>query len=372
MVAAGAAPAVKGATGVHKDGSTKTHAPRTGGKLPSIAEAADALTAGFVPRTEVTALDVGGGARSSTDTDMDAEAFTPPHRETWEEELRNLSLGYSPVRHADEQVTTLINTRQPVQEIPPTPPFPASGDVPEALASIHGVLSTLAQTVGSLQVQMSDLPTRREMTLIHQAQMREVTTMIDAKTKPLVEQHVALEKRVTKLERAKSMDPNDPSRKRIVFLGMPQESAEARVDGVERWLSQNFPKARVLDIGNEYKGAYKSNGRTITSVSYAEFSSMDVRNQIMTAVKARSLKCEINGKEVTVKSAMSRTALRRNGVLKAASRVISADPKAASKEVKVVYVGSRGVTVDGNVAFSQPPGDEDGSFQGEFSHLALP
>ena len=68
--------------------------------------------------------------------------------------------------------------------------------------------------------------------------------------------------------------------------------------------------------------------------------------------------------------------MRRNGYVKKAEDLIKKDAKSQGKKIETDWRvgnngGKRSIMVDGNLAFSQEPGDLSGSFQGEFSHLAF-
>ena len=55
-----------------------------------------------------------------------------------------------------------------------------------------------------------------------------------------------------------------------------------------------------------------------------------------------------------------------------AADVLKKLPNVDEKAVDIKWTGQRGVTIGEGHAFTQPPGNDLGLFDGEFSHLELP
>ena len=90
-----------------------------------------------------------------------------------------------------------------------------------------------------------------------------------------------------------SFDIHDPAHKRIVFLGVPADiSAGERISTLEKWLVDNVKGQRVMDVGNFYTGSFKDKARKLTKTAYIEFSSTDVRNNVLANIQEKNLKAK--------------------------------------------------------------------------------
>ena len=179
-----------------------------------------------------------------------------------------------------------------------------------------------------------------------------------------------------------SFDIHDPAHKRIVFLGVPADiSAGERISTLEKWLVDNVKGQRVMDVGNFYTGSFKDKARKLTKTAYIEFSSTDVRNNVLAHIQEKNLKANLFGvAEIGIKKALPKIALARNGELRDAMDMLKADGRVQrlAKELKQpiekiverVFVGERGVTVNKVYAFEQSK-NAKGSFVAEYAALAL-
>ena len=163
---------------------------------------------------------------------------------------------------------------------------------------------------------------------------------------------------------------DDPAFKRIAFLGLPDEMEyDARVEAMENFMKQNFPKIRIKDCSVFFRGPRAN--RVMTQTGYLEVSSSDIRNKLLNQIESRSLKCVIGGKEVRLQRARSQSAGKRNATLKLAMEALKQDKRTQCKNIKIEWTGVRGVTVDGIYAFTQTA-DAVGSFDDPFTDLTLP
>ena len=167
-----------------------------------------------------------------------------------------------------------------------------------------------------------------------------------------------------------SFDPSDPAHKRLAFLELPKDmAANRRIEMLETWMSENFRGTRIADVGSFYSGSFKN--RTLSQTAYVEFSSSDVRSTIAAEVATKSLKFDTPElHNVGIKKALSKIALGRNGALKDAEKLVKSDSRCRGKEVKIVFAGDRGVTVNGEYALEQGKNGL-GHFVGNFSDLTI-
>ena len=83
----------------------------------------------------------------------------------------------------------------------------------------------------------------------------------------------------------------------------------------------------------------------------------------------KALKFMLQGKQVTIKKARSKTATDRDKALRrVADELKKTEPE---KDVEVVWRDSRGVKVRGEWAYKQGSGDDLGCFVGNFEHIEL-
>ena len=164
----------------------------------------------------------------------------------------------------------------------------------------------------------------------------------------------------------------DPGNCTLAFKKIPKGVfAEDRLKVINDWMLDNFSGIRVRDVVNVYCGPFP-NGRTLTPMTLVELSSSDVRREVLEKIKVRKLSISLGGVELEVKKGLSENAIARNATLRKAADLLKKDARCASKAVKIVYDGYRGVTVDGVLAFDQPKGQELGGFVEPYLDFLLP
>ena len=273
-------------------------------------------------------------------------------------------------------------------EVPRAPPPPSLPDIPALPAGDHGAPWKLVmESLGVMHKTMTDnfakLVTQEHLEKYHQEQLSYVGTRIDQAVEPLQTEIQVLRARVEVLEgarhRSASEQPRatDPAYKRIVFTKIPESmSAIERIQAIEGFMRTHFEHVRLRDVGNFYKGRFPDQ-RTLTKVSYAEFSNSDVRREVLDKVgglkgKPVVLKCVLGGTNVDIKPAKTELAMKRNSCLRKVADLLKEDARAKGKTVKIEWVGDRGVTVNGSYAFSQDKFEATGTFRTPFADLTVP
>ena len=86
-----------------------------------------------------------------------------------------------------------------------------------------------------------------------------------------------------------------------------------------------------------------------------------------------STEFKIEDKILTIKRARTLLGSERNTNIRKAEELIKFSEKSSGKEVKILWLQKeRQVTVDGDIAFAQPPGEARGTFQAPYLDLILP
>ena len=80
----------------------------------------------------------------------------------------------------------------------------------------------------------------------------------------------------------------------------------------------------------------------------------------------------IAGKHVEIKPALTSQAISRNSALRRAENVLKQHEQHKNKNIKIHFMGDRGITVDDTFAFVQGKTDDIGEFTAEFDDLVLP
>ena len=154
--------------------------------------------------------------------------------------------------------------------------------------------------------------------------------------------------------------PNDPCYKRPTFRCFDdQGNPWDRIDEIERFMKQHFPRVKLVTFENHYKSDFRNKVHTLSKAAFVEVTSLVVREQMFEVMKANesgSHKFTFNGKDVGVSRGVSEVAIARNGILKAAERALKEAPRYESMSVKIVWE-SRSVTVGGACAFKQDERD---------------
>ena len=232
------------------------------------------------------------------------------------------------------------------------------------------------------QFMMNQLVTRDQLESYHKAQSEElkeyVQEKVQEKVAPVEGRMGQIEERVSALEQSNGrpwFDPTDPAHKRVAVLGVPVDvDADVRIQVIEQWFKEKFPNTRILDVGNFYTGEYGK--QSITKTSYVEFSNSYVRNSVLSTLERNKGNSawkfqEWEGTKCDIKKALTQSALQRNGVLKAAEKLLKQDSRVKG-EVKGQFGSKdRGVLVDKKLVFVQPA-DSLGHFVAPFADLRLP
>ena len=166
----------------------------------------------------------------------------------------------------------------------------------------------------------------------------------------------------------KLMDKLDPAKKRIVFIGFPDDvQADVRIQKIEEFIKSHASSYRIADSGCFYSGPY--NNRKITKVAYVEFGSQDTAKKVLDKLSKAEL--NVNGTKITIKPARTMLNGQRNQSLRSAEELIKASPIAIGKDIQIDWM-IRQVTVDGHPAFIQDKGQRVGSFSVTYSALQIP
>ncbi len=264
------------------------------------------------------------------------------------------------------------------EEVPPPglSEGPAPSLAPEGQPWITELLGSMREIKTYITTQMV---TREQFERYHSEQSATIASTVA----PIHEEMQVLRARVEVLESARhrsvSEQPRatDPAFKRIVFKQLPEAlNAHERIQAIESFMRKHFEHVRVKDIANFYKGRFPDN-RSLTRAAYVEFSNSDVRREVLSKIGGQKgapirIKCEIGGKEVTIRSAMTEAAVQRNACLRRVADQLRADPRCAGQTVKPEFMGERGVTVDKVYAFTQGKNDVTGKYIGKFANLTVP
>jgi len=163
------------------------------------------------------------------------------------------------------------------------------------------------------------------------------------------------------------MDKLDPAKKRIVFIGFPDDvQADVRIQKIEDVIKSHASSYRIADSGCFYSGPY--NNRKITKVAYVEFGSQDTAKKVLDKLSKTEL--NVNGTKITIKPARTMLNGQRNQSLQSAEELIKASPIAIGKEIQIDWK-VRQVTVDGYPAFIQDKGQRAGSFSATYNALQI-
>jgi len=166
----------------------------------------------------------------------------------------------------------------------------------------------------------------------------------------------------------KMMDKMDPAKKRIAFIGFPDNVQEdARIQKIEEFIKSHAPSYRIVDAGCFYSGPY--NNQKLTRVWYAEFGSQDTARKVPDKLSKSELK--VNGASIGIKAARTKLNGTRNHSLRSAEEQIKASDATGGAEV-ILDWKERVIKVGTKIAFKQEKADITGSFLDPFSSLTLP
>ena len=109
----------------------------------------------------------------------------------------------------------------------------------------------------------------------------------------------------------------------------------------------------------------------MTGVGFIDVGCPDVRERVVQIIESKNLKIKIGGVDMKVTRARTEAATARNTMLRQASDLIKKEIGVSDGDVKIEWIGERGVKVPDVFAFKQPSGSDMGAFCGQFSYLKL-
>ena len=107
----------------------------------------------------------------------------------------------------------------------------------------------------------------------------------------------------------------------------------------------------------------------MTSVGFIDVGCPDVWERVVQIIESKNLKIKIGGMHMKVTRARTEAATARNTLVREASELIKKATGVDDSDVKIEWIGERGVQVSDVFAFKQPSGSDMGVFCGQFSHL---
>ena len=108
----------------------------------------------------------------------------------------------------------------------------------------------------------------------------------------------------------------------------------------------------------------------MTGVGPIDVGSPDLREMLVKVIESKDLKLLCQGKSLKMARSNTKTARDRDGALVKATDFLK--KQAGMEEISIEWVGTGGVKVEGAFEYSQPVGNEVGTFVGSFVHLKLP
>ena len=106
-----------------------------------------------------------------------------------------------------------------------------------------------------------------------------------------------------------------------------------------------------------------------TKTGYVQVASRAVRNNIIQEIAEKALKLSLQGKQIAIKKARSKSATDRDRALRKASDLLKkTEPE---QDIEIVWSDSRGVKVRGQFAYWQGSGDSLWKFVNALEHLAF-
>ena len=112
------------------------------------------------------------------------------------------------------------------------------------------------------------------------------------------------------------------------FIGFPLANELGRVNYIKKWLADHFD-GLTCNVGNISKGPMKN--RSLTSISYAEFSDGDMRNTVLKEIQSKNLLCKYNGSAILIKPCLTQLIRERIWAFNIAHDLIKAHQAANGK-----------------------------------------
>ena len=163
----------------------------------------------------------------------------------------------------------------------------------------------------------------------------------------------------------------DPNIRRASIIGWPESMTEdERVAAMEKFTRSIFPTMHLPLFGHYHKG--KGSDHKLSSVSYIEFTSYQVRKQFVKAAQETKNELKVGGKTLLVKNGRTEIQNDRNGFVREAEEIMKKSELSKDKAVEIDWmVEPRVVKVDGVPVFSQSKTDVVGTFTGNYSDFTL-
>jgi hypothetical protein len=256
-----------------------------------------------------------------------------------------------------------------------------NSEVLNAIGKLTASMAALTTTVNDLAAKAVS---KEDLSTLRAEVVKETKVCISEAVDPLKTEILDVRARLDKVEKSPGAAPLgsqsaydklasafDPARRRVSFLGMPQEwDASKRVEALNTFMAAQPPQFRTTDIGNLYQGPH--NDRKLKAVSYVEFGSDDVAREFLKTLPQGVGNVKLDGgKTVSAKPGISKVNAARNYALRKAEEMLKADPGSAGKGV-TADLKERVVKVGAHVAFAQLQKELGGTFAGGFAHLKLP
>ena len=252
-------------------------------------------------------------------------------------------------------------------------PMVSNGGVSEALTLITSKLESMDIKLGNVVTVENHVNGLQALKVALIQEFETKISRLETKFAEMELANVELRRRVDSLEaQLKSITSGpDPSHRRITFIGFETVSALDRITFISSWMETNFAGVRC-SVGNIARGPMHS--RTLTKVSYAEFSDSDTRHTVLASIRSRGLTCAHNGKTIQVKPALSQAIRTRIWALNKAEELIGGHAYAQGKSVvKTSTPTTRTIAIGGEILFEQKPNSSDaGVFLGPCASLLLP
>ena len=128
--------------------------------------------------------------------------------------------------------------------------------------------------------------------------------------------------------------------RRLSCIGFPVSDELDRISFLSQWMNSNFAGI-TFSVGHIFKGPVRS--RSLTAISYIEFTDADVRNAVLKLIRSKKLSCVYKGKEINLKPGLSQIIRNRIWALNKAYEMLKAEANASQFLVELRKEGSRAV-----------------------------
>lgn len=262
---------------------------------------------------------------------------------------------------------------------PPLPQGQGADDPPAWAAAMMQAITDLSGSVSEIKGGMVTMSVLKEY---HEAATADTNARIVASAQESDRKIQELTERIHALELSRNSSSvsastsskdysSDPAFCRLAVLGIPDSiDQDARLDAIDRFFQQNFPKSRVVKIENFHKGPRSA--RVLSNNAFVEFGTSDTARTVMAQIKDKGLQIKFGQTAVVIKPALTKNAIDRNEVLRQAEKSIKSSPALPQDaSVKIEWKDDRGVKVNGDYAFKQDKKDVGGVFVGPYRGLPV-